>query len=162
LVKPEFGVAFKRHVDDGLPILPLLLEGVAPERVPPFLSLKLARSLPADLTSFDFARLAAELHAVSGPTVSPVSKVPPFPGLPPLEEEAADYFLGRHADTLALLERLGRGVDGIQRRWLQVEGPHQRRGLIVAGPCRADSRRPGGLGLSTFPFWGWVKVGRAA
>jgi len=25
--------------------------------------------------------------------------------------------------TLALLERLGRGVDGIQRRWLQVEGP---------------------------------------
>ena len=122
-VKPELGVAFKRHVDDGLPILPLLLDGVSPESIPPFLSLKQARRLPADPGTFDFAALAAELRAATAPLPpAPLDRCP-FPGLVPFEEDAADFFLGRQADTLALLERLGRGVDGVQRRWLQVEGP---------------------------------------
>jgi formylglycine-generating enzyme required for sulfatase activity len=122
-VKPELGVAFKRHVDDELPILPLLLDGVSPEAMPPFLSLKQARRLPADISAFDFGTLATELRAVSEPTVAPFLEGSPFPGLLPFDENLADFFLGRQSDTLGLLERLGRGVDGIQRRWLQVEGP---------------------------------------
>lgn len=126
-VKPELGVAFKRHVDDGLPILPLLLDGVSPENLPSFLSLKQARRLPADLAAFDFAALAAELaaklRAVAEPSVVSPHKGSPFPGLLAFDEDHTDFFLGRQADTLALLGRLGRGVDGVQRRWLQLEGP---------------------------------------
>lgn len=122
-VKPELGVAFKRHVDDGLPILPLLLDGVSPESMPPFLSLSQARRLPADLSDFDFGVLAAELQAASEPSAPPLYLGSPFPGLSPFDEDRKDFFLGRQTDTLALLERLGRGLDGVQRRWIQVEGP---------------------------------------
>lgn len=122
-VKPELGVAFKRNVDDGLPILPLLLDGVSPESMPPFLSLRQARPLPADLSLFDFTALAAELRAVSEPTVVPLLQGSPFPGLLSFDEDRKDFFLGRQSDTLALLARLGRGLDGVQRRWIQVEGP---------------------------------------
>jgi hypothetical protein len=167
-VKPELGVAFKRHVDEGLPILPLLLDGVAPESMPPFLSLKQARRLPADLSAFDFGGLAAELRTVSEPAVAPLLQGSPFPGLLPFDEDRKDFFLGRQSDTLALLQRLGRGLDGVQRRWIQVEGPSGvgksslvRAGLIPAvragwaeeGPVPAKWTflvlRPGGQPLET-------------
>lgn len=122
-VKPELGVALKRHVDDGLPILPLLLDDAEPESMPPFLSLFQARSLPCDLAGYDFTELAAALADIAEAEVVPLADVCPFPGLEPFDEGGARYFLGRQADTLALLQRLGRGLDGVRRRWLQVEGP---------------------------------------
>jgi hypothetical protein len=96
---------------------------VAPESLPPFLSLFQARSLPADLGAFDFGVLAAELAVVSEPSGPLAGDVCPFPGLEPYREDDAPFFLGRQADTLALLQRLGPGLDGVTRRWLQVEGP---------------------------------------
>ena len=150
-VKPELGVALQRHVDEDLPIMPLLLEGTPPGSLPPFLSLFQSRSLPADLSGFDFSALAAELRAAASPTVVAVSDACPFPGLLPFEEEAADFFLGRQSDTLALLERLGRGVDGVQRRWLQVEGPS---GVGKSSLVRA--------GLIPAVRAGWLEEGPAA
>jgi formylglycine-generating enzyme required for sulfatase activity len=122
-VKPELGIALKRYVDDGLPILPLLLHGVTAESMPPFLSLFQARSLPPDLGAYDFKGLARELAATAQPSAPLAEGLCPFPGLLPFEEEAAPFFLGRQADTLAVLQRLGPGLDGVHRRWLQVEGP---------------------------------------
>ncbi len=150
-VKPELDVALRRHVDDGLPILPLLLDGVSPESMPPFLSLFQASRLPADLATFDFEALAAELCATAAPTVPPIIDACPFPGLVPFEEDAADFFLGRQSDTLALLARLGRGVDGLQRRWLQVEGPS---GVGKSSLVRA--------GLIPAIRAGWLEVGASA
>ena len=94
-VKPELRVAFRRHVEEELPILPLLLDGVSPESIPPFLSSNVqARSLPRDLDTFDFTELATEIRAKAEPTVAAVSDACPFPGLLPFEDDAANFFLG--------------------------------------------------------------------
>jgi len=67
----------------------------------------------------------------------------PFPGLEPFDEGSAELFLGRQADTLALLECLGRGVGGVLRRWLRAETPIGvgKSSLVRGGWADAGDRR---------------------
>ena len=60
-VKPELQVALRRHIEDDLPIFPLLLPGTTPEQLPPFLATAQARALPLDPAHGDFAALADRL-----------------------------------------------------------------------------------------------------
>jgi len=63
-VKPELQFALKRHIEGGdLPIFPLLLPGVTPEDLPPFLSLVQARWLLNPISQENFTGLAEELQA---------------------------------------------------------------------------------------------------
>jgi formylglycine-generating enzyme required for sulfatase activity len=122
-VKPELELALKRHVEDGLPILPLLIEGATPEILPPFLSLFQARTLDA-LDPVAVKALIEHLRTLdTAPVTSTPADVCPFPGLAPFDEGSAGFFLGRRAETIELLQRLGMGLDGVNRRWLQIEGP---------------------------------------
>jgi eukaryotic-like serine/threonine-protein kinase len=76
----------------------------------------------------------------------------PFPGLEVFGEGDAKFFFGRHAEVVELLRYLGPGLDGLYRRWLQVEGPSGvgksslvRAGLIpsVRQGWLEEQRRPG-------------------
>jgi hypothetical protein len=62
-VKAELDIAIKRHFDSngGFPIYPLLLSGVTPEDLPPFLSLFQAERVPAEPNADDYRRLAQRL-----------------------------------------------------------------------------------------------------
>lgn len=99
-VQPEFEYAFKRHIEQGLPIYPLLLPGVTPEALPPFLSTIQAKMLPNSLSQLPYHTLAAEL---SGGVPANVSRfipphdpdVCPFPGLESFGEAEAPFFVGR-------------------------------------------------------------------
>lgn len=126
-VKAELSVALKRHIEEDLPIFPLLLPGVTPDSLPPFLSTIQAESLPEPLDDIDYQGLAKRLSSgvlTSAPiSASPVpSDVCPFPGLEAFGEKEAQFFVGRQKETLDAVRCLGLGLDGVYRRWLQVEG----------------------------------------
>jgi hypothetical protein len=59
------------------------------------------------------------------------------------------FFFGRQSETLDALRRLGCGLDGVYRRWLQVEGPSGvgKSSLVKAGLIPAIKR-------------GWLEEGR--
>lgn len=126
--KAEMSLAYRRHIEQGLPLFPLLLPDVTPEDLPPFLGVLQGRSLPYDLSDYDYHSLAAELRTNCpqknnedghGAHISGAS----FPGLLPYEERDASNFYGRQLETLEVMRLLGSGLDGVNRRWLQVEGP---------------------------------------
>jgi hypothetical protein len=126
-VKAELNVALKRHVEEDLPIFPLLLEGVTPEALPPFLSTFQAQALPDQLPDDEYRALAGRLTAGGPGAASPAGPpmpldVCPFPGLEAFGEANAQFFVGRHKETLTAVSSLGLGLDGLYRRWLQVEG----------------------------------------
>lgn len=155
LVKAELDLATRRHFENDLPVFPLLLHGVTPDDLPPFLSVLQAQRLPEDLERFDFTELAARLAAI--PEVeqearSEVEGTCPFPGLEAFREDEARFFFGRQSETVEALRQLGPGLDGIYRRWLQIEGPSGvgksslvRAGLVPAIRCgwieEGDRRR---------------------
>jgi formylglycine-generating enzyme required for sulfatase activity len=120
-VKAELLVALRRHFEEEMPIFPVLLPGVTAERLPPFLSVFQAASL--DRT--DVRELAGRLLSAAGEAAHPEidEDVCPFPGLEAFEEDDARFFFGRQGETLDALRKFGPGLDGVYRRWLQVEGP---------------------------------------
>ncbi len=126
-VKFELSLAIKRHVEQDLPIFPLLLSGVMPEALPPFLATLQAEPLPEQLSDIDYGRLAQRLsnerpaQPASATRVVP-SDVCPFPGLEAFGENETQFFFGRQKETLDAVSCLGLGLDGVYRRWLQVEG----------------------------------------
>lgn len=126
-VKFELSLAIKRHIEQDLPIFPLLLAGVTPESLPPFLGTLQAEPLPDPLNAIDYGRLAQRLSrgraAQPASTVSSIpSDVCPFPGLEAFGESDTQFFFGRQKETLDAVSCLGLGLDGVYRRWLQVEG----------------------------------------
>jgi hypothetical protein len=145
-VKAELHIATRRHFENDLPILPVLLHGVPPDSLPPFLSIFQAERLPEGLECLDFGALADRLTAISGSADDARPPIHddtcPFPGLEAFHEAEARFFFGRHSETLDALRRLGPGLDGIYRRWLQIEGPSGvgksslvRAGLVPAIKC---------------------------
>ena len=127
-VKAELYLAIKRHFEQELPIFPVLLPGVTPDAMPPFLEIFQAVRLPKDFTEIDYGALAQRLSGVSRgiqelDSSAEISKdLCPFPGLEAFGEQDARFFFGRQKETLDAVSRLGMGLDGVYRRWLQVEG----------------------------------------
>jgi formylglycine-generating enzyme required for sulfatase activity len=124
-VKLELDVALKRHVDDGLPIFTLLLPGVRPEDLPPFLATVQARAIPLDPSAADFTALAQALQRPRPPAPAvPVQTTgrEPFPGLEAYQRADAPFFFGRELETLQALKLFGPTPGGGYNRWLQVEG----------------------------------------
>src|SRR5262249_15521815 len=85
-VKAELLIAIKRHFEQELPIFPVLLPGVIPDSLPPFLSIFQAVSLPNDLTAIDYAVMVQRLSgALGSQEPNPAETIPndvcPFPGL---------------------------------------------------------------------------------
>jgi len=126
-VKFELSLAIKRHIEHEIPIFPLLLPGVTPDALPPFLATLQAEALPDKLSDIDYGIMAMRLSRVvpgqglsSTPRVA--SDVCPFPGLEAFGETDAQFFFGRQKETLDAVSGLGYGLDGVYRRWLQVEG----------------------------------------
>jgi formylglycine-generating enzyme required for sulfatase activity len=143
-------VALRRHFEQGLPIFPVLLPGVDPDALPPFLSLFQAERLAGDLSDVDYASLAERLDAKTGAGDAPARLTPgtcPFPGLEAFQRDDAAYFFGRQVETLRALRLFGPGEDGIYRRWLQVDGPSGvgKSSLVRAGLVPAIER--GWLGV---------------
>jgi len=86
-VKPELQVALRRHIEDDLPIFPLLLPGTTPEQLPPFLATVQARMLPLDLAHGDFAALADRLRRAQRSSPDEAKR---NPGLGPLKSGNLD------------------------------------------------------------------------
>jgi len=128
-LKAELSVAIRRHFDNDetLPIFPLLLEGVPPKNLPSFLAIFQARTLPKEPPQDFFDDLAKDLLAKASEQAPPAISMPPdtcpFPGLEAFTEEDAPFFFGRQREVARALHHLGRGADGLYRRWLQIEGP---------------------------------------
>lgn len=125
-VKAELLIALRRHFENDLPIFPVLLDGALPESLPPFLGIFQAERLSGSLNEVDFAGLAQKLLTAASIKVGDLlvkNDVCPFPGLEAFNEDDAIFFFGRQSETLDALRRLGPGLDGIYRRWLQIEGP---------------------------------------
>ncbi len=144
-VKAELYIAVKRHFGEDLPIFSLRLPGVSTEDLPPFLGIFQSRSLPERLEGFDFASLAETLRAAGVGAQSAERLDPetcPFPGLEAFREKDARFFFGRQSETLDALRRLGPGLDGVYRRWLQVEGASGvgKSSVILAGVVPAIKR----------------------
>lgn len=104
-VKAELSVAIKRHIEQDLPIFPLLLPGVMPDALPPFLATLQAEPLPEKPSEIDYGELAHRLARTVPDHVSlalpPVpSDVCPFPGLEAFGEDNARFFFGRQKETL--------------------------------------------------------------
>jgi len=126
-VKFELSLAIKRHIEQDLPIFPLLLPGVTPDSLPPFLATLQAEPLPEQLSDIDYGWLAQRLtrgraDQPASATAAVPSDVCPFPGLEAFGENETQFFLGRQKETLDAVNCLGLGLDGVYRRWLQVEG----------------------------------------
>ena len=151
-VKAELQIATRRHFENDLPVFPLLLHGVTPDDLPPFLSVLQAQSLPEDLERFDFRKLAERLAAVPDRADEAPPEIAdgdcPFPGLEAFREDDARFFFGRQSETVEALRQLGPGLDGIYRRWLQIEGPSGvgKSSLVRAGLVPAIRR-------------GWIEEG---
>ena len=126
-VKFELSLAIKRHIEQELPIFPLLLPGITPDALPPFLATIQAEALPEKLSDIDYGGLAQRLSrtvpGLAPPAMPPVpSDHCPFPGLEAFGEDDAKFFFGRQKETLDAVSCMGLGLDGVYRRWLQVEG----------------------------------------
>jgi formylglycine-generating enzyme required for sulfatase activity len=126
-VKFELSLAIKRHIEQELPIFPLLLPGVTPDALPPFLATLQAKPLPEKLSDIDYGNMATWLSRkvpYQDPLALPSvpSEVCPFPGLEAFGEDDAKFFFGRQKETLDAVSCMGMGLDGVYRRWLQVEG----------------------------------------
>ena len=144
-VKAELSIALRRHFETGLPIFPALLHGVAPDSLPPFLSIFQTQSLPEALDQIDFGKLAKDLQTTAGAEGGGAvigEGICPFPGLEAFNEDDASFFFGRQSETLDALRRLGPGLDGVYRRWLQIEGPSGvgKSSLVRAGLVPAIKR----------------------
>jgi formylglycine-generating enzyme required for sulfatase activity len=159
-VKAELQVAIRRHVEDGLDLFPLLLPGVSSDSLPPLLAKVQAKSLPIDPGPADFRELAACLQEASVDRSSPASVEHgrcPFPGLEAFQREDVPFFFGRQVETIRALRLFGPGLDGIYRRWIQVEGPSGvgKSSLVRAGILPAVAR--GWLGQDeTIPATRWL------
>jgi tetratricopeptide (TPR) repeat protein len=119
-VQAELEVALNRNAaDPAFRIVPLLLPGVSPADLPPFLGRFEVIPLAEDWRlagSVSLARLAARLRP-------PREGAPrnPFPGLRAFDASMSAYFFGRGQELQELLRLLGRTPSG-HRRWLQIEG----------------------------------------
>jgi formylglycine-generating enzyme required for sulfatase activity len=127
-VRIELDAALNRHVDDeSYNILPILLDDVLCEDLPPFLRRFNAVSLPSDPQALAsklqplIEHLTDQSKAADG-TAPANEQICPFPGMESFDAERSRFFLGRHSETLEALSHLGRGPQG-HVRWLQVEGP---------------------------------------
>lgn len=157
-VKQEFEYALRRSVEGQLRMFPLLLPGVTPEALPPFLSTTQAKTLPADVSQIDFVALAAELSqstrvelVLSHLPLSP--ETCPFPGLEAFGEAEAPFFVGRQKETLKVVGALGRGADGKYRRWLHIHGTSGvgKSSLVRAGLI--PTIKHGWVGASEMTTW---------
>jgi tetratricopeptide (TPR) repeat protein len=119
-VQAELEVALNSNAaDPAFRIVPLLLPGVSPADLPPFLGRFEVIPLAEDWRlagSVSLARLAAKLRP-------PREGTPrnPFPGLRAFDASMSAYFFGRSKELQELLRLLGRTPSG-HRRWLQIEG----------------------------------------
>ena len=163
-VKFELSLAIKLHIEQDLPIFPLLLPGVTPESLPPFLATLQAELLPDPLSDLDYGRLAQRLSRghVAQPA-SAASSVPssvcPFPGLEAFGENDTQFFFGRQKETLDAVSCLGLGLDGVYRRWLHVEGTSGvgKSSLVKAGLI--PTIKKGWAGSTEAGMWrGWRVV----
>ncbi len=148
-VSAELSIAIKRHFDGNgdFPIYPLLLPGVTPEDLPPFLSLFQAERLPETLKADDYRRLAQHLSRVreGAPPTDVTAIAPdicPYPGLEAYDEDSAQFYSGRQSETLEALGLFCRSRDGRYRRWLQIDGPSGggKSSLVKAGLIPAIRR----------------------
>ena len=163
-VKFELSLAIKLHIEQDLPIFPLLLPGVTPESLPPFLTTLQAELLPDPLGDLDYGRLAQRLsRGRAAQPASAVLSVPsdvcPFPGLEAFGESDTQFFFGRQKETLDAVSCLGLGLDGVYRRWLQVEGTSGvgKSSLVKAGLI--PTIKKGWAGSSEAGTWrGWRVV----
>ena len=132
---PERILSHNAQVRQALPrILPVLVDGVAPAVLPPFLSLfqatpwRQTEAVPSALLD----EINKEQQALAVAFKLPHDKCP-YQGLASFESEHAALFFGRRRETLEALAKLGdqsqknpdglRGVGGLKYiRWLQIEG----------------------------------------
>ena len=114
-------------MEQDLPIFPLLLPGVTPDSLPPFFATFQAEALPEHLSDIDYGRLAQRLSR--GGAIS--QKLPRlwfpttcarFQGLKRLGRTKHNFSSVAGRITLNAVSCLGLGLDGVYRRWLQVEG----------------------------------------
>jgi len=151
-VRMELDAALNRHVDDeSYRIVPILLDDVRHQDLPPFLRRFNAASLPRDPRALT-SKLQPVIDQLTGQSDTALASVEddtcPFPGMEAFDTELSQFFLGRHTETLEALSYLGRGPEG-HIRWLQVEGasgvgksslvraglvPSVQRGWIESGP----------------------------
>lgn len=121
----EAQVALNRHFgphDDAqrLPIFPILLDGIAPETLPPLLRLfqvtrwTAGEALPADLLSNIRDRNIV-------PKAEPIAGCP-FVGLASYRPDQAHLFFGRRAETLDALACFRRQPTGPRVKWLEING----------------------------------------
>ena len=147
-------------------ILPVLVDGVAPTVLPPFLSL--FQATPWNQTEMVPSALLDEISKEQ-PALSVAFKLPhdkcPYQGLASFDSEHAALFFGRRRETLEALAKIGdqsqknpdglRGVGGLKYiRWLQIEGASGagKSSLVKAGMLPAIES--GALwGRTGFPRW---------
>lgn len=120
-VKAELEVALDRNANDpGFRIVPVLLPGVSPASLPPFLGRFEVVQLAEDWRlpgSISLARLIRKLR----PPREGAAAKSPFPGLRAFDTAMSAYFFGRSGELQQILRLLGSTPSG-HRRWLQIEG----------------------------------------
>ena len=128
-VQFELSIAMKWHVEKGLLLYPLLMRGVDPNTLPPYLSTIQAHTIPEELSgSSYFHQLANKLLQTTPGSSTPLEGNPelrgtcPFPGLEAFQEKETPFFCGRQRETAEAISGFGQGLDRTYRRWLQVEG----------------------------------------
>jgi hypothetical protein len=130
-VRAEVGAALNRHYDrtnegSRLPIVPVLLPQARPEAIPPFLSQFQFHELGDPQTAGAIDGLVAALGRDLSLRYRDPAPLPPgecpFPGLGCYDSARQDYFLGRHTEVYAALERLSEPRYARRRRWLRIEG----------------------------------------
>ncbi len=111
-MRGELAYALRRHYESDhkskLAIYPLLLPGVTPAKLPPFLSTFQAEALPEQMDDGAYRGLAERLlSAVAADaedgTAAPDDGVEPFPGLEAFDETNAQFYFGRQAEETLVL-----------------------------------------------------------
>ena len=149
-VGAEFEVALNRHLTprndaERLRIHPVLLPGVSPDAIPPFLALFQVEQWSPDLP-LPPGLCEALKSGQQRFDQTPHFEGCPFMGLAVFRRQDAALFFGRRVETLKALAGLGdqqenapelsqRGDSGNYRRWLQVEGSSGagKSSLVLAG-----------------------------
>ena len=124
-VGAEAQVALNRHFgphDDArrLPIFPILLDGIAPETLPPLLRLfQVTRWTPGEALPADLLSNIRDRNIVL--KAEPITGCP-FVGLASYRPDQVHLFFGRRAETLDALACFRRQPTGPRVKWLEISG----------------------------------------
>ena len=137
-VAGEVGAALNRHFGPPtdalrLPLHPVLLPGVGPDSLPPFLAqFQAERWVPGQALPEGLVQALRDRTWRSQREPPPLPAGGPFMGLASFNADDALWFFGRRQETLDALRLLGDASDGdpaqaraggpSHSRWLQVEG----------------------------------------